>query len=83
MNFSFSHAPFPGPTVSDALAAASRAAGDAYARRVLRPSGDEGGSGNGGAVNKALLSLLSLLRDPEENAAIGRAAGRTTRRPPM
>lgn len=61
MNFSFSHAPFPGPTVSDALAAASRAAGDAYARRVLRPSGDEGGSGNGGAVNKALLSLLSLL----------------------
>ena len=62
MDFSFSHAPFPGPTVSDALAAASRAAGNAYSRRVLRPSGDEGGFGSGGAAAKeALLPLLSLL----------------------
>ena len=65
MNLCFSHAPFPGPTVSEALSAASRAAGDAYSRRVLVPRGDEGGGGgglgSGGAEKEALLSLLRLL----------------------
>ena len=41
MSFSFPHAPFPGPTVSDSFASASRAAGDAYARRVLRLRDDK------------------------------------------
>ena len=60
----FPHAPFPGATVSESLAASSRAAGEAYARRVLRLSAEEregrGGTGGGGKASSSLL-LLQLI----------------------
>lgn len=52
----FDHFPFPGPTVSASLVAASRAAGEAYARRVLLPGswGDEGEEEEGGRRRQPL-----------------------------